>query len=349
MGRSSVSVTPDPRPGSLYAVPMQTGLGDYLGRRAWRLWVVVLVTVLAAGGAFIATHNTKVAYTASVDVTVPAAQSTTASANSQYVENFKVGLTTESVLDQISASTHVSKSDLESGLSATQQGNSSFFIVSYQGSNAAGAEAVTLAAAKATSALLAQPAAKTATTTVTADTATLAAARAELAAADKSLTDYRTANNGQVPTSLYQTQQSLLVQLEVNRQQAVSDGKPTSGFDTAIASAQATLSALSAKVVQYQALTNAQSQAQADLTRAQQNLAAARTTLSLATQLPLIGTATTSTVSASSVIVKAVAISAGVAFVLSVALMIASYALSRRRPVPASGSAPVAEPAQVQP
>src|SRR4249919_2089323 len=101
-------------------------IGTYVKGLLRKSWIIALLVVLAAGGAYLAERGVKDAYEASVNITVPAAQAETAGSNGQYVANFGVGLTTPSVVADVSATTGEPKAALTSGLDASQLGNSSF-------------------------------------------------------------------------------------------------------------------------------------------------------------------------------------------------------------------------------
>ena len=307
------------------------GINGILGRRLWRLWVVLLVTALAVGIAFMVTRNTTETYQSTVDVTVPASQGLSAGTNGQYVQNFTVGLTTASLLGAVSALTHVSSADLGSGLAAAQQGNSSFISVTYTASTAEVANLVSAVAAQQTALLLAQPGIEIANGALASATAALAAGQGQVNAAQQALIAYSAKNGNQDPISLYQGDQSLLVQLNANKVQTVALAKSTASFDAAIAATQVSMVALGQQIIVYKGLTAAQTQAQATLAKAQDGLNAASADLLTAKQSPLISVATSSPITRSSVILKAVLIGGGLGFVLALALMLVSFALSRRR------------------
>ncbi len=293
-----------------------------VGQMARRWWVVALVALLAAGGAFLAVRNTKAAYTASVDITVPSDQSATSGANGQYVENFSVGLTSAAVLAEVSRRTHTPTADLSSGLSASELGNSSFIQVSYVSPDATKSKTVAIAATRATAALLERPAIQASTTLLTSAQQAQSGAQKRVDAAQKALDSF-TAGFGQVdPNVLYQAAQSSLTQLNVSKQQAIAQGRFTSNFDDAIALASKQLAKLTPQIAKYNRLSRALTQAELAGQTAQARVVSGSEQLAATQAKPLIGAATVTTETARSAILKAVLIAAGIGLVLGLALVL---------------------------
>jgi len=308
-------------------------IGTYVKGLLTKSWIVVLLAVLAGAGAYLAERGVRDAYQATVNVTVPSAQAGTAGSNGQYVANFAVGLTTPTVVAQVSQATGEQKTALTDGLDASQLGNSSFIAVTYTAADAATAVEVVNAAAKSTSALLAQPAIQTATTTSDAAKQALTTATAQQKAAQDAVNAW-TAKHGVIdPNVLYQAAQSSLTQLSVSKQNAIAQGRSTSNFDTAIANAQARLNALAPQVVEYNALTRALNQDELAMQTAQSRVISAAGELADANAAPLIGDPTSALVSRKSVVTRAVAVAAGLGFVLGLALvLLVEFLSATRRP-----------------
>lgn len=330
-------------------------IGTYVKGLLTKAWIVLLLAVLAGAGAYVAERGTRDAYQATVNVTVPAAQAETAGSNGQYVANFAVGLTTPTVVAQVSQETGEPKAALTTGLDANQLGNSSFIAVTYTATDAATAVEVVNSAAKNTSALLAQPAIQTATNTSDATKQALATATAQQKASQDAINAW-TARHGLVdPNVLYQATQSSLTQLSVSKQNAIAQGRSTANFDSAIAAAQARLNVLAPQVVEYNALTRSLNQAELATQTAQSRVITVAGELADANAAPLIGDPTSTLVSRRSTITHAVVVAAGLGFVLGLALVLVIEFLSatrkptRRRGGPGPtdlSSTPVAAPAQ---
>lgn len=297
-------------------------IGAYVGRVLHRWWIVVVIALVAAIGTFPAVAGTKDAYTATVDFTVPSVQSGTASSNGIYVENFQVSLTTPSVVSAVAKATGESTANLTAGLAATQLGSSSFIDVTYSAEASARAQAVVVAAAKATSTLLARPAIETATTVQSSAQKAQTDAQARVTMAQSAIDTYSRQYGPRDPNTAYQAAQSSFTQLNVSKQQAIASARPTASFDTAIAAAQAQIDSLAPQVASYNQLTRALSQAQLDVQTSQSRVAAASEQVASLLAAPLIGTPTVERVSRTSAMAKAVGIAAGIGFVVGLALVL---------------------------
>jgi uncharacterized protein involved in exopolysaccharide biosynthesis len=297
-----------------------------------RSWLIVLIAVLAGGGAYWLQRDAKDTYRSSVNVTVPAVQASTSGANGQYVANFTVGLGVDSVVDQVSASTGVGRNALKSGLKADQVGNSSFITVSYTGDTQAQASAVVTAAATDTSALLAQPAIQTATSAVDEAKTAQTQAAAQEKAANTALSTYLGKHGGIDPHIRYQALQSSITQLSVSKQQAIAQSRSTSNFDAAIASAQKSLNKLGPQISEFDALTRTLNQADLAAQTAQARVVSTSSDLADAKAAPIIGAAHATLITAQDTLIRAVAIAAGLGFVLGLGLvLLVELVLASRR------------------
>jgi hypothetical protein len=122
---------------------------DYLYAVRRRLWVPIVIPLIAAllVGAFVYLQPEK--YQASATVVVPAlsAKGYSTSAVTQYVSTFKDILTSTPVVNQVNAQTGESKSNLVAGLtSGTVTASSNVINVTYTGPNKATVESVVAAA-----------------------------------------------------------------------------------------------------------------------------------------------------------------------------------------------------------
>lgn len=307
-------------------------IGTYLRGLLRRWWIVVLIALIAASGAFVIDGGATDSYTAAVNITVPQSLATTAGANGQYVANFKVGLTTPTVLDAVSKAAEVSTSTASSRLSASQVGSSSFIKVEYVGKNRERSVVAVTTATQATADLLAKGAIQTATTEQTAAQSALTDATAQQETAQKALDTYLSQHNYVDPTLLFDAAQSSITQLNVSKQQAIAQGHSTSNFDAAIASAQSQLSALAPEVAAYNKLKNALTTAQGLVSSAQTRASTAAQDLAVAKAPPLIDQPTVSVQTGRSTLIKGVAIAAGIGVVLGLALiLLIEYIVASRR------------------
>ena len=303
-----------------------------------RMWIVVLVTFLAAGAAYAAVRDTKDTYAGTVTVTVPAAQAITAGANGQYIANFTAGLNSNSVIDKISKDTGESADALDAGLSTNQLGNSSFISVTYVSTSPDKAEQVAKAAAIRTSELLAAPAiaqqqAIQANAQKALDDATATAQKAQAAL------DAFTKTHGRVDSDL-QAAQSELSNLSVSKLSAQANARPTAGFDTKIAEQEALIAKLQPLVSQYDALDRAASTTGVAQQGAAARVVSATGDLAIASSPPLLEDPTHVLQPKKTVVFKTVALAAGLAFVLGFGLiLLIEFLLATRGAAPSKSSA----------
>ncbi len=307
-------------------------VGTFLRATLRRWWIVVLVVVLAAGVALIAKSGTKNTYDGSVVLTVPPLQASTTGSNAQYVENFQTSLTTSDVIDQVSGDTEVSKDDLKSGLGANQVNNSSFIEVTYNGVTSGQAKAVVVSAAKRTAAYLARSVTIAAKEQHDAAVSAVAANQKQLASAQKSM-DAFTAKYGVLDPSLaLQSAQASINQLSVSRLQAIANDKSTKGYDEAIKAARKQVDTLGPVVRTYNSVSQAFKQAQTAYSDAQAKAASTAQALATAQSSVLLDTPTADLVKGRTVMLKAVAIAAGIGLVLGLGLAMLLTALRRDKP-----------------
>jgi len=303
-----------------------------------RMWIVVLVTFLAAGAAYAAVRDTKDTYAGTVTVTVPAAQAITAGANGQYIANFTAGLNSNSVIAEISKDTGESTDALEAGLSTNQLGNSSFISVTYVSPSADKAEQVAKSGALRTSELLAAPAisqqqAIQANAQKALDDATATAKKAQAAL------DAFTKTNGRVDSDL-QAAQGYLSNLTVSQLNQQASGRSTAGFAAPIADAQAKIARLQPLVSEYDSLDRTASTAGVAQQGAAARVVSATGDLAIASAPPLLEDPTHVLQPKKTVVIKTVAVAAGLAFVLGFGLiLLIEFLLATRR---AASSAPSA-------
>lgn len=253
-------------------------ISDYL-RVIWRrLWILVLVPLLAGGIVTSMVLREPPKYTATANVAAP---SVVGGGTGPYqgpngikafVENFTAMVVSPQVINQVSKQTKVSVSDITAGLTSAPVGQSGLVTVTYTTTQKDTAGAVAKAAASDTMTALFQG-------QVTLAESALNAASKALADAQKKLSDFRAAH-GLVtdPNSQYQTDQQQLGSAMNGRAQAIASGHSTAGFDQQIATLQADINKLAPLLQPYTQLNN-------DVTAKQSAVQAATTTLQQAQQV----------------------------------------------------------------
>lgn len=253
-------------------------ISDYL-RVIWRrLWILVLVPLLAGGIVTSMVLREPPKYTATADVAAP---SVVGGGSGQYsgpngikafVANFTAMVVSPQVVNQVAKTTKVPVDEINSGLSSTPVGQSGLVDVTFTTVHKDHAGPVAKAAAGATMTTLFQG-------EVTLATSGYNAANAALAAAQKKLTDFR-AQHGLVtdPNTQYQQDQSQLGSAQNGRNSAIASGHSTAGFDQQIAALNQEIAKLAPLLQPYVQLNN-------DLTAKQAAVSAATTTLQQASQV----------------------------------------------------------------
>ena len=204
-----------------------------------RLWLLMILPLVAGGIAFARLANDPESYRASATVAVPSAIERQAGAVGQYVANFRETLRSDDVVSPVARETGVRARALERRLQATRVGTTTTIRVSFTGSNAAAVERVVVQAAEATVARLAAPA-------LGASSAVVATAEERYEQARDDLEAFTAETGFVLPEDLYRTKQN---QLAATRDEAAAEAlRPE-------------LEALGEQVLRYQRLNDALQQA----------------------------------------------------------------------------------------
>jgi len=261
-------------------------ISDYL-RVIWRrLWILVLVPLLAGGIVTSMVLREPPKYTAVADVAAPAVvgggtgQYSGPNGIKAFVANFTAMVVSPQVVNRVAKTTKVPVDEITSGLTSAPVGQSGLVDVTYTTTHKDTAGPVAKAAAGATMTALFQG-------EVTLATSGLNAANAALATAQKKLSDFR-AQHGLVidPTTQYQQDQSQLGSAQNGKNNAIAAGHPTGGFDAQIAALNADIAKLAPLLQPYTQLNN-------NVTTAQSAVTAATTTLTQAQQIAQAASPTT--------------------------------------------------------
>jgi len=237
-------------------------IGDYLRVIRQRLWVLVLVPVLAAGTVAALVLLQPPRYRAVATVAAPALVG--GSAGSQYsgpngvrvfVANFTAALTAPQVLSKVAKQTHISEAAARDALSAQPISESSLIEATYVSTDKALAAAVPRAASSETIRFLFQ--------------SQVDLAQKSVAAADKAVTDAKkkvadyTRKIGMLdPEQTYQLYQQNLPKLQQSRDeaQARGDTSAAASLGVKIEEARTQLAKLAPQVTAYQDLVQQEEQ-----------------------------------------------------------------------------------------
>jgi Mrp family chromosome partitioning ATPase/capsular polysaccharide biosynthesis protein len=254
-------------------------IGDYLRVIRRRLWVLILVPVLAAGAVAAVVFLQPPRYRAVATVAAPALVG--GSASNQYsgpsgvrvfVANFTAALTTPQVLARVAEQLHISEETAGDGLSAQPIQDSSLIEVTYVTTDRALAAPVPQAASSETIRFLFQS---------QVDLAKKSVATAERAVAEtrKKIADYTKQTGIVNPQQTYELHQRDILQMQQRRLEAQARGETTTAatLAAAIEDAQTELAKLAPQVTAYQDLVRQEEQTQArrnDLQRGLEGLLA---------------------------------------------------------------------------
>jgi capsular polysaccharide biosynthesis protein len=241
-------------------------INDYLWAIRRRLWLPVLVPILAAAVTAGFIYLQPEAYQAQATVIVPAlsAKGYSTSAVTQYVSTYKDVLTSAPVVAQVSRETGATKKDLTAGLSATTNtASSNIILVTY--SSPKRSEVVPVAQAAATDSLdsIIGPQLFKAQSEV-------AATQVSLDVANQAIGDFTSKTGHLFPDVDYKIKSSELSALEVQLSQALQakDKARVRFLQGVVAKRTADLVTLASQVIEYQGLLQARSGAETAHTKA---------------------------------------------------------------------------------
>jgi capsular polysaccharide biosynthesis protein len=252
-------------------------ISDYLRIIRRRLWILILVPLLAGGVAAALVLRQPTKYDATATVAAPAVvggQSTNQYSGSTgpraFVANFTAAVTSPRIINQVAKETSVLPRTIRSGLVATPIGESSLIEVTYTTMNRDKAIPVAKSAADNTIRFLFQ-------TQVTLAEETVNEAQKAVDKANDSLQSFYRSTGLILPERTYELEQQKLSSLQQRELQERSAGNITAAtaIDQAITSSENRLRQLAPRVATYQSLVDRRNQAQGRLNLVQQNLEAA--------------------------------------------------------------------------
>ncbi len=308
-------------------------ISDYL-RVIWRrLWILVLVPLLAGGIVTSMVLREPPKYSATADVAAPAVvgggsgQYSGPNGIKAFVANFTALVVSPQVVNAVSKSTKVTVDEINSGLSSTPVGDSGLIDVTFTTTHKDNAGPVAKTAASATmTALFAGQ--------VTLAKSGLTAANNAYIAAQKKLTDFRTAHQLVTdPNTQFSQDQSQLGNAQNGRAGALAAAHSTAGFDQQIAALQADINKLSPLLAPYTTLNDNVTTAKATFDAANNALAQAAQISQAASPATTVSVNATKAASFLPELVKKAAPAVGAGLFLAV-LIVMMVELVARRPRP---------------
>lgn len=308
---------------------------DYLRIAKRRLWVLILVPILAGVGVGAAVILAPLHYRATVTVTPsalvggnPGNQYSGSQAVSQYVSMFQSTAMGPKVAAAVSSKTGIKRAQLSAGLAVTQVGASSVMTVSYTGRAKHIVGPVATAVSEATLNTMFASQVKLAEAGVT-------SAKNNLVATNDAIAAWGRKNHVVDPDAAYQAQLNRingLLQQQATLQ-ANGNAAAAAALSGAIATARAGLTRYGPLLASYHTLTAEQTSAETALTNAQQSLQQVRSQLGAADPSQVVFTGGTHAVSRRSSLLTEVipAIGAGVFLAVFLVAIIELVAQARRQ------------------
>lgn len=250
-------------------------LRDYLRLARRRIWILIILPVLAAGGVTAVTFMKPLQYSADATIAAPALvggnnQYTGANGPKAFDSNFGAALTSPAVVDEVAKKTHVSASTVTGGLAVTTLGTSTvgtstILKVTYTTTDRRTAVPVVRTAAGDTLQFLFR-------TQVDLAQANLVGAQNTINAAEAALQNFENQTGLVQPDSTYNLLEQEINNLQETQYQDQASGNflAAAGLSSAISAKQAQLKALAPQVEQYQALVDRKNSALTNLNTVQQ-------------------------------------------------------------------------------
>jgi capsular polysaccharide biosynthesis protein len=311
---------------------MLVEISDYL-RIIWRrLWILILVPLLAGGVVAALVLRQPPKYDATATVAAPAVvggQNTNQYSGSTgprtFVSNFVAAITSPRIVNQVAEQTKVLPRNIRDGLVATPIGDSSLIEVTYTTTKRELAVPVAKAAATATIQFLFQTQVNLARETVTEATKAVDKANA-------SIQHFQRTTGLVLPERIYDIRAQELSSLQQRELEARAAGNYTGAAAIAerIAATEAQLRKIAPQVVTYQSLVARRDQAQGRLNLVQQNLEAATAQFKAADPAEAVTLNQAKPVSRLAELVRKAVPAAGAGLFLAVGLVVLLEVLGRR-------------------
>lgn len=311
-------------------------ISDYLRVIRRRLWILILIPLLAGGAVAALILSQPKMYAATATVAAPALvggsqtnQYSGANGTKAYVANFTAAVTAPVIVNRVAEETQMLPGKVSDCLSVAPIGESSLLKVTCQTRNKDKAVPVAKAAASDTIKFLFQ-------TQVTLAQRTLAEAQASVTKADADLATFYKGGGNVLPDEQFRTTLGQIASLQNAQatQQAAGNTTAAASLGAQIATLQAKLAQLSPKVTEFQNLTDRKTTALTQLNNVQQVVESARAQAAAANPAEVVSLNKVKPVSRSSALLKAVLPALGAGLFLAVGIVFLLEVL-RRRPRPA--------------
>jgi capsular polysaccharide biosynthesis protein len=329
-------------------------LYDFLTAIRRRLWVVLVVPLLAGGIVAALVLAGPTMYQSTATVAAPALVGGSASSQyggpagfNAYVANFTAALTSPRILAKVAATTGIPSSELEEGLAAQRIGESSLIEVTFRTPHREHAAPVARAAASEAIRFLFQ-------THVTLAKQTVDEAQKAVDKTDADLAAFFKKTGLVLPDKSYEVRAGQIASLEQQQLDLEARGETdaASRLESAIRSRQRWLAELAPKVAAYRTLAERKQQALTRLDNLEQAAQQATAQYKAADPALTVTTADAQRLPRAPALLRKAAPAAGAGLFLAVGILIALELLSQRRHAsppaePSPETVPAARPAPV--
>lgn len=319
-------------------------VNSYLSVIRRRLWILIVVPLLAVGGVFAWQLRQPAEYQATATIAAPTAvggtstsQYTGTNAPRAFVADFSAAVTSPMIVRQVADKTGATPAAVKDGLSVSQLGESSLIQLTYSTPKKAQAVPVVNEAASATIRFLFQ-------TQVTLASKTAGEARKAVDKANAALSQFYRKTGQVLPDEAYRIKAQQVSDLQKEQALAQAGGELTSasGLESAIDSKRKELAALAPLVATYQALIDRKTQALGRLNVLEEGLERAQAQYSAADPQSVVVAGEVERASRLPALVESAAPAFGAGLLLAVGIVLL-LELATRRPR-AEVSHPVAAP-----
>jgi capsular polysaccharide biosynthesis protein len=307
-------------------------IDSYLSVIRRRLWILLLVPLLAAGGVAVLLLTQGPQYQATATVAAPTVLGTSTvspylggGGSKAFVADFRAAITSPLIVIKVAEETGAKPADIKNGLVAGPIGDSSLVQVTYRTHNDTQAASVAQSAASHTIRFLFQ-------SQVTLAGKTVAEAQKAIDKVNRELSDFYRKTGQVLPEDAYRIRAQQLSDLEREQASAGAGGETTtaSGLESRIENSRKELAALAPQVAEYQSLTDRKEQALTRMNLLEEGLERARAQYNAADPRAVVTVGPTEKVPVLPELVKAAVPAFAAGLILAVCIVVLLELATRR-------------------
>jgi capsular polysaccharide biosynthesis protein len=307
-------------------------IDNYLSVIRRRLWILVLVPLLAAGGAAAWLLRNGPQYEATATVAAPTVLGTSTvspylggGGSKAFVADFRAAITSPLIVVKVAEETGAAPADIKNGIVAGPIGDSSLVQVTYRTSEEAQAAPVAQSAASHTIRFLFQ-------TQVTLAGKTVAEAQKAIDKVNRELSDFYKKTGQVLPDEAYRIKAQQVSDLEREQASAGAGGETTtaSALESRIDNSKQELAALAPQVAEYQSLVDHKTQALTRMNLLEEGLERARAQYNAADPKAVVTVGPTEKVDVVPELVRTVVPAFAAGLILAVCIVVLLELMTRR-------------------